>query len=58
MKERFKTVINNVHDGLIAINKENKISVSKEIAKILSSLKRFPKMYPRIASDDNIPISL
>ena len=24
MKERFKTVINNVHDGLIAINKENK----------------------------------
>ena len=34
--------------------KENKISVSKEIAKILSSLKRFPKMYPRIASDDNI----
>jgi hypothetical protein len=34
--------------------KENKISVSKEIAKILSSLKRFPKMYPRIANDDNI----
>lgn len=34
--------------------KENKISVSKEIAEILSSLKRFPKMYPRIASADNI----
>ena len=32
--------------------KENKISVSKEIAEILSSLKRFPKMYPRIASDN------
>ena len=32
MKERFKTVINNVHDGLIAINKENKISVFNPIA--------------------------
>ena len=32
MKEQFKTVINNVHDGLIAINQENKISVFNPIA--------------------------
>lgn len=35
MKERFKTVINNVHDGLIAINKDNKISVFNPIAEKL-----------------------
>lgn len=32
MKEQFKTVINNVHDGLIAINQENKFSVFNPIA--------------------------
>ena len=35
MKERFKTVINNVHDGLIAINKENKVSVFNPVAEQL-----------------------
>lgn len=35
MKERFKTVVNNVHDGLIAINKDNKISVFNPIAEKL-----------------------
>lgn len=35
MKERFKTVINNVHDGLIAINKENKVSVFNPVAEKL-----------------------
>ncbi len=32
VKERFKTVINNVHDGLIAVNKDSKISVFNPIA--------------------------
>lgn len=35
MKERFKTVINNVHDGLIAINQEQKIAVFNPIAEKL-----------------------
>lgn len=35
MKERFKTVINNVHDGLIAINQEQKISVFNPVAEKL-----------------------
>ena len=39
MKERFKTVINNVHDGLIAINKENKVSVFNPIAEKLFNKK-------------------
>lgn len=43
-----------INQSVFLFLKENKISVSKEIAKILSSLKRFPKMYPRIASADNI----
>ena len=39
MKERFKTVINNVHDGLIAINKENKVSVFNPVAEKLFAKK-------------------
>ena len=35
MKERLKTIINNVHDGLIAINQENKILVFNPVAEKL-----------------------
>ena len=35
IKERFKAIINTVHDGLIAINSENKISLFNPIAEQL-----------------------
>ena len=35
IKERFKAIINTVHDGLIAINQENKISLFNPVAEQL-----------------------
>lgn len=43
-----------VDQSVFLFLKENKISISKEIKEIISSLKNFPKMYPRIANDDSI----
>ena len=41
-----------VDQSVFLFLKENKISISKEIKEIISSLKNFPKMYPRIANAD------